>query len=191
MSAHAAELNGSLAARARPCRQRQCRRPVAADAARVRRRDDYGQVTGARDAPHIEAEAKGDERPPDGPAARRRVARFSGIVAGPQTSGEAELSGTLDGTPLAGAADLSPARMAPAGSTARPQRRRKPPLGDLAIGGDGFSRAMSRRLPRPLEVAPLFLVEAGGMLRADVALSAGRAPSPRPLGTATDMIYEM
>ena len=65
------------------------------------------KLSGSRDAPKVEAEASGENVVLMGRPLSDATARFSGVVAGPQTAGEAELSGTLGETPVSGSAKLS------------------------------------------------------------------------------------
>ncbi len=149
-------------------------------------------VSGSRDAPKVEANATGDrivlmDRP-----LTNAKARFSGIVAGPATSGEAELTGTLGDAAVSGTAKLSAGESGTrvlddlAFSVGESQV-----TGNLTIGGDGLLQGdLNVVSPDLSKVAPLFLTEASGMLRADVALSAeGGAQSATFSGTATDLVY--
>jgi translocation and assembly module TamB len=151
------------------------------------------RLTGVRAAPHLEAEASGDEVVLMGRPLSDAAARFSGIVAGPETSGELQLSGSLGGAPVSGAGRLA------AGEGGG---RRIDSLvlsvgesrlsGDLALVEGGLlSGNVEVVSPDLSEVAPLFLVEAGGMLRAEIALgAAGGAQSAVVSATATDVVYE-
>ena len=110
------------------------------------------------------------------------AARFSGVVAGPQTSGEAELSGTLGDTAVRGSAKLSAgedgARMLQDLVVSVGESRAS---GDIVLGADGLlSGGVKIVSPDLSKVAPLFLVKASGMVRADVTLVPKAARSLRP-----------
>ena len=102
------------------------------------------------------------------------TARFSGVVAGPQTAGDAEIAGTLDGVPVRGAARLA------AGENGA--RRLENLLlgvgesrasGELTLGADNLlTGTLNVVSPDLSKVAPLFLVNASGALNADVTLTA-------------------
>jgi hypothetical protein len=113
-------------------------------------------------------------------------------VAGPQTAGRAELHARLGESRSMGPRRSQPGRMAPgsqgnAAHRGREPRDRKPdhPRRWPPRRGTG------RWSPDLSKVAPLFLVEAGGMLRAMSLLPPmlGRQ-SARIAGTATDIVYE-
>ena len=104
------------------------------------------QLTGSRDAPQVEAEASGENVVLMGRPLSDATARFSGVVAGPQTAGEAEISGTLGETPVSGTAKLSAGERRRARAR-RPRRfrRRKPRRGRTSRSAPtGFSPARSR-----------------------------------------------
>ena len=149
-------------------------------------------VTGSRDAPKVEAEASGDNVVLMGRPLADATARFSGTVAGPATAGEATLSGTLGDAAVRGKAKLSAgANGARILNDLRFAVGESQVTGDLAIGADGlFAGKLDVVSPDLSKVAPLFLVEASGMLRAEIALSAeGGAQSATFSGTATDIGY--
>ena len=150
-------------------------------------------VSGPRAAPNVELEATGDNVVLMGRPLDDASARFSGVIAGPDTAGEAEISGTLAGAPMRGAARLS------AGENGA--RRLEELLfgigdsrvsGDLTIAADGLLSGALEVVSTDLsQVAPLLLVEANGMLRADVTLSAADgAQAAFFSGSATDIVYE-
>ena len=149
-------------------------------------------VTGSRDAPKVEAEASGDNVVLMGRPLADASARFSGTVAGPATAGEAEISGTLGDAAVRGKAKLSAgangARML---DDLRFAVGESQITGDLAIGADGLlAGKLNVVSPDLSKVAPLFLVEGSGALRADIALSADAgAQSATFSGTATDVVY--
>jgi translocation and assembly module TamB len=151
------------------------------------------RVTGTADAPRVEAEASGDAIELMGRPLENASARFSGIVAGPNTEGEAELSATLDGVPVEGSTRLSAgeagARTLDDLVLAVGQSRL---AGDLVLQPGGFvSGNVEVVSPDLSQVAPLFLVEASGMLRADVSLSAANGGQSASFsGTAADLVYE-
>jgi len=149
-------------------------------------------LSGSREAPKVEASASGDSVVLMGRPLTKAEASFSGIVAGPDTSGEASVTGMLGDAAVHGEAKLSAgadgARLLDdlnftVGESAV--------TGNLAIGGNGLLKGdLSVVSPDLSKVAPLFLVEAGGMLRAKVALDAeGGAQSATFSGTATDLAY--
>ncbi|MGH6922955.1 MAG: translocation/assembly module TamB domain-containing protein, partial [Propylenella sp.] len=151
------------------------------------------KLAGTTVAPRIEAEATGEEVVLMGIPLADARARFSGVVAGPETAGDAELSGTLGGAPVVGAARLSAAeggaRRLEGLSFAVGESRMS---GDLMIGADGFlSGNVAVVSPDLSKVAPLFLVEASGMLRGEVALAVENGEqSAHFAATATDLVYE-
>ncbi len=151
------------------------------------------RVTGTRAAPEVSAEATGDkivlmERP----LADAR-ARFSGVVAGPATSGEAELTGTLGDAAVRGTAKLSAGEN---GARAIDDLRfavgKSEVTGALTLGADGLMAGnLSVVSPDLSKVAPLFLVDASGMLRAEIALKAeDGGQTANVSGVATDITYE-
>jgi translocation and assembly module TamB len=150
-------------------------------------------LSGTSDAPRVEAEATGDEVVLMGQPLANATARFSGVVAGPDTAGDAEISGTLGGTPVRGSARLSAgedgARLVENLSFAVGESRA---TGDLTIGGDGLlSGDIDIVSPDLSKVAPLFLVEASGMLSAKISLAAENGSQSAVVsGTATDIAYE-
>lgn len=162
--------------------------PRAAGAARI-----TAKVSGTSVAPHIEAVAAGEDVVlMDRPLADA-VGRFSGIVSGPDTAGEAEISGMLDGSAVTGSARLAAGEgglrlledlLFSVGDSRV--------AGDLRIGSDGLlSGALDVASPDLSTVAPLFLVEASGMLRAHVTLSADNgAQSATFSGSVADIVYE-
>ena len=149
-------------------------------------------VTGSREAPKVEADASGDKIVLMGRPLAGATARFSGTIAGPSTAGEAEISGTLGDAAVRGQAKLSAgangARML---DNLRFAVGESEVTGDLAIGADGlFKGKLSVVSPDLSKVAPLFLVEGSGVLRAEVALdSEAGAQSATFSGTATDVVY--
>ncbi len=161
--------------------------PRAAGAAKITAR-----VTGSRDAPKVEAEASGDNVVLMGRPFADATARFSGTVAGPSTAGEAEISGKLGDAPVRGKAKLSAgadgARLL---NDVRFAVGESQVTGDLVIGGDGLLKGKLNVVSPDLsKVAPLFLVEGSGSLRADVALDAqDGGQSATFSGTASDVVY--
>ncbi len=162
--------------------------PKAAGAAKISAR-----VSGSRDAPQVEAEATGDKIVLMGRPLAAADARFSGVVSGPKTSGQAQISGTLGDAALSGSARLSAgqdgARML---DDLRFSVGQSQVSGNLKIGADGLLAGnLNVVSPDLSKVAPLFLAEASGMLRAEIALSAeAGAQSATFSGTATDVTYE-
>ena len=162
--------------------------PRASGAARVE-----AKLSGLPDAPKVEAQASGDDIVLMGRPLTGAAARFSGVVAGPQTSGEAELSGTLGDTEVRGSAKLAAgedgARMLQDLVVSVGESLAS---GDIVLGADGLlSGGVKIVSPDLSKVAPLFLVKASGMVRADVTLgSQGGAQSAAFSGTATDIVYE-
>lgn len=162
--------------------------PRTAGAARINAR-----LSGSRAAPEIEAEAAGENVVLMGRPLADATARFSGIVAGPQTAGETELAGTLGDAAVHGAARLSAgadgARVLDGLVFSVGESKIS---GDLSIGAGGLlSGDVKVVSPDLSKVAPLFLVEASGMLRGEVALAAeGGVQSATFSGTATDIVYE-
>jgi translocation and assembly module TamB len=150
------------------------------------------RVTGTTAEPRIEAEASGAELVLMGRPLSDSRARFAGVVAGPQTAGDAELSGNLDGVPVQGAAQLSAGE-----NGARVLRELLLTVGESRASGNLTLTAenlLSGELnvvsPDLSKVAPLFLVEASGMLRADVKLSAEAGSQSATIsGMATDIVY--
>jgi translocation and assembly module TamB len=151
------------------------------------------QLTGTTAAPRVDAEATGEEIVLMGRPLADASASFSGVVAGPDTAGDAKLSGTLAGAPVSGSARLSAGEGGARrieGLTFTVGESRV--TGDLAIGADGlFTGNVTLVSPDLSKVAPLFLVEASGMLRADIALAAENGAQSAALnGTAADVIYQ-
>jgi translocation and assembly module TamB len=150
-------------------------------------------LSGTTAAPRVEAEASGEAIELMGQPLTDASARFSGVVAGPDTAGQAEISGALAGVPVRGSAELSAgeggARVIDDLLLSVGESRVS---GDVTIGGDGLiSGDVSAVSPDLSKVAPLFLAEARGMLRADVTLSAaGGAQNARFSGTLADIVYE-
>ena len=151
------------------------------------------ELSGTGDAPRVQAEANGENVVLMGRPLADAAARFSGIVAGPDTSGEAEMSGTLAGAPVSGSAQLvageNGARLLQDVVLSVGESEL---TGDLVIGSDGLvSGNVSAISPDLSKVAPLFLVEARGMLRAEIALVAEDGNQSATISaTATDVGYE-
>ncbi len=150
-------------------------------------------LTGSRDAPKVDLDATGANLVlMDRPLADAR-AHFSGVVAGPETSGEAAISGTLGESAVRGSASLSAGQ-----DGTRLLDNLKFAVGEsqvsgkLTIGADGLlSGDLSVVSPDLSKVAPLFLVQAAGGLRAEIALSAeGGKQSATFSGTANRIVYE-
>ncbi len=120
-------------------------------------------------------------------------ARFTGVVAGPETAGDAEIGGTFGDAPVSGKAHLAAgdngARRVEGLDFAVGESRVS---GDLTIGGDGlFAGELHVESPDLSKVAPLFLVEASGAVQADVTLSAADGMQSAVVsGAATDVTYE-
>ena len=151
------------------------------------------RLTGTSAAPHVEAEAAGEEVVLMGRPLAGASAHFSGVVAGPETAGDAQLTGTLAGAPVSGTARLSAAeggarRIDGLNFTVGGSRV----SGDLTIGADGLlSGNVNLVSPDLSKVAPLLLVEAGGMLRAEVRLAAENGSQSADISaTAADVVYE-
>ena len=150
-------------------------------------------ITGTTAAPEIDAEVNGDEIVLMGRPLEDAMARFSGVVAGPEVSGDAEIGGSLDGVPVMGSARLSSAE---GGGRALNELLfsvgESRVSGNLIIGGDGLLTGdIALVSPDLSQVAPLFLVEASGMVRADIALSAeGGQQAASINGSAADLVYE-
>ena len=150
------------------------------------------RVTGSRAASNVEAEASGDRVVLMGRPLADVEASFSGIVAGPDTSGEASLTGTLGDAPLRGMAKLSAGEN---GARVLDDLAfsvgESVVTGNIAIGGDGLMAGnLSVDAPDLSKVAPLFLVDARGALRADIALGAdGGAQSAAFSGAAAQIVY--
>ena len=150
--------------------------PRASGAARVE-----AKLSGLPDAPKVEAQASGDDIVLMGRPLTGAAARFSGVVAGPQTSGEAELSGTLGDTEVRGSAKLAAgedgARMLQDLVVSVGESRL---LATLCSARTAFFPASVKIVSPDLsKVAPLFLVKASGMVRADVTLGPRAARSLR------------
>ncbi len=151
------------------------------------------RVTGSREAPEVDAEASGEKIVLMGHPLADAKARFSGVVAGPATAGQAELTGTLGDAAVRGSAKLSAGEN---GDRVLDNLRfvvgESQVTGDLRIGGNGLLAGnLSVVSPDLSKVAPLFLVEASGMLRAEIALAAENgAQSATFSGVATDVVYE-
>jgi translocation and assembly module TamB len=151
------------------------------------------RVTGTTEAPEVTATATGADLVLMGRPLADGKASFSGIVAGPRTGGAAELSGMLGDVAIKGAAQLQAgangARTLDDLLITVGQSRA---AGNLTIGADGLLNGqLGIASPDISQVAPLFLVEAGGMVKADVRLSAqngGQAVTVS--GTAADLVYE-
>lgn len=150
-------------------------------------------VSGTTSAPQVEAAIAGDDvRLMDRPLSDA-TARFSGIVAGPQTGGEAEIAAMLGDAPVRGSVKLSAAadgtRQLEGLALSVGESRA---AGDLAILPSGLlAGKLSLVSPDLSRVAPLFLVDAGGMLRGEVSLSADAGSQSAVFsGTATDIAYE-
>ncbi|HWT30119.1 MAG TPA: hypothetical protein VN240_03745, partial [Propylenella sp.] len=162
--------------------------PRAAGQARLSAR-----VTGTTAAPRVEAEASGAAIELMGRPLENATARFTGVVAGPDTEGEAAISATLGGVPVEGTAVLSAgeggARILDDFVLTVGQSRA---AGDLVIRSDGlFAGQLELVSPDVSQVAPLFLIEASGMVRADVTLAAeGGSQSAEFSATAADLAYD-
>ncbi len=150
-------------------------------------------LTGSRAAPQVEADAAGENVVlMDRPLADA-TAHFSGIVSGPGTSGAAEIAATLGGAAVRGAASLSAgadgARVLKGLTFSVGDSRI---AGDVTLGADGLLAGdVTVVSPDLSKVAPLFLVEAGGMLRGNLKLAAANgAQSVTFSGAATDIVYE-
>jgi translocation and assembly module TamB len=151
------------------------------------------RLTGAAEAPRVEAQARGADVVLMGKPLTAATARFSGVVAGLATTGEAALSASLDGMPVEGSARLS---TTPAGGRAIEYLRitagESRASGDLVIGDDGLlTGTISVASPDLTQVAPLFLTEARGALEAEVILSAEEGDQSATFSaTATDLVVE-
>lgn len=120
-------------------------------------------------------------------------ARFEGMIAGPRTTGEASLSGTLDGVPVDASVDLS-------GSDEGERRFEdiRFEAGGTRVAGDVTltpeNRAIGRldiTSPEIATVAPLFLADASGAVDVTVEFSApGGSQSARVTGSVDDLRYE-
>lgn len=151
------------------------------------------KLSGSRAVPKVEAEVSGENVVLMGRSLEDATARFSGVVAGPQTSGEAEIAGALGGAAISGSAKLA----AGEGGT-RTLENLVLAVGDskisggLVIGADGLLAGdLAVVSPDLSKVAPLFLTKASGTLRADVKLATtGGAQAAAFSGTATDIVYE-
>jgi translocation and assembly module TamB len=151
------------------------------------------KLSGSREAPKVEATAAGENVVLMGRPLSNATARFSGIVAGPDTSGEGELAGTLGETNVSGSAKLlageNGARTLENLVISAGESRA---AGNVVLGADGLlSGELKLVSPDLSKVAPLFLVKGSGMVRADVTLSGeSGAQSAAFSGTATDIVYE-
>ncbi|MBA3519700.1 MAG: translocation/assembly module TamB domain-containing protein, partial [Rhizobiales bacterium] len=189
-----AELSGALGAP----RMDLSAKAIVADLSSLTRRatgkaELSARVTGTSAAPEVEAEARGADVVLMGRPLAEATARFSGIVAGPRTEGRAELSAKLGAVPVRGSAELA------AGGNGT---RRIDGLdfsvgesrvsGHLAILADGLlSGELAVVSPDLSKVAPLFLAEASGMLKADLQFAAENGTqSARLTGIGTDLVYE-
>jgi translocation and assembly module TamB len=151
------------------------------------------RLTGTRAEPQVEAAAMGTNVVLMGRPLNDASARFSGIVSGPRASGEAEVSGMLADAPVHGTA-----RLTAGGDGARRLDQLRFSVGEsaltgtLTIGADRlFTGDLSLVSPDLSQVAPLFLVEAEGMLRADIALGPANGAQAASFSvTATDILYE-
>jgi translocation and assembly module TamB len=150
-------------------------------------------LAGTSAAPRIAAEVTGEQVLLMGRPFSDASARFSGTIAGPETFGEAAISGTLGEARVEGSA-----RLAAAENGARRLEDfvfsvgESRASGDLIIGADNMlSGDISVISPDLSQVAPLFLAEASGMVRADITLSSeGGSQSATVSGIATDLVYE-
>ncbi len=150
-------------------------------------------LSGTSAAPRVEAEASGDEIVLMGRPLTDARARFSGVIAGPDTAGEAEIGGTLGDAAVTGSAVLSAGedgarRIADLVFAVGDSRA----TGDVTLRADGlFSGNVNVVSPDLSRVAPLFLVDARGMLQADIGLSAeDGSQSASVSAVASDVVYE-
>jgi translocation and assembly module TamB len=189
-----AELSGSLAAAALDLTISASLADLAAVTPRASGAASLtARVTGTQQAPRVEAEATADSLVLMGRPFTGASARFSGVVAGPDTQGEATLAGDLAGTQVAGSA-----RLAAGENGARRLEELLVTVGESRVAGDltlGADSLMAGQLsivsPDLSKVAPLLLVEASGMLKADVTLAPENGgQSARFSATATDLVYE-
>lgn len=189
-----AELNGSLAELAIDLAVNARIAELSSVAPRAKGRAQIqARVSGTTAAPRVEAEASGAEIVLMGRPLTDGSARFSGVVSGPEMGGKAELAGSLAGAPLRGSATLSAGNdgvrtlddMLLSVGESRAS-------GWISIGADGLlSGELSAVSPDLSKVAPLFLIEASGMLKADITLGAENgAQSATISGIATDILYE-
>lgn len=151
------------------------------------------RVIGTSAAPQVDLQAEGSGVVLMGRPLTDPKARFFGIVAGPRTSGKAELSAKLGDVPVEGSAELIGGEGgARAVRDLLLQVGASRASGDLTLASDGLIGGDVEIVSPDLStVAPLFLAEASGMLQAEVNLSAeGGAQSARFSGVATDLIYE-
>ncbi|MYZ49776.1 translocation/assembly module TamB domain-containing protein [Propylenella binzhouense] len=151
------------------------------------------RIGGSGDAPAIDATLTGENVTLMGRSLAEPRARFEGIVAGPQTSGQASLSGTLGGVGIDGSARLAAAENGGRrldGLTLTAGRTRI--AGDLLLTADNrLDGSLSVRSPDLAEIAPLALVKAGGAVDLDIGLSAENGgQSARFSGTVRDLAYE-
>jgi translocation and assembly module TamB len=152
-----------------------------------------GGVSGAAAAPRVAVTAEGDNVVLMGQRLADAIARFEGIVAGPETEGSAALSATLDGVSVEGAAELSGL---PDGSRRLEALRlsggRNIAEGALTIRPDGLlDGALSVRAPEIAVVAPLLLAEAAGAAELDVRLEAADGRQAAQIaGEIDDLRYE-
>jgi translocation and assembly module TamB len=151
------------------------------------------RLTSTAEAPRLEAQARGADVVLMGKPLTAATARFSGVVAGPATTGEAALSASLDGVPVEGSARLS---TTPAGGRALEALRltvgESSGSGDLVIGDDGLlTGTISVASPDLTQVAPLFLTEARGAVEAEITLSADEGDQSATFSaSATDLAVE-
>ncbi|HEX9906102.1 MAG TPA: translocation/assembly module TamB domain-containing protein [Propylenella sp.] len=151
------------------------------------------RLTGTHAAPRVEAQIDGADIVLMGRELSDASARFSGVVAGPATAGAAEISGTLAGAPVRGSAQLAAAAGgARAVDALLLEVGESRVSGSVTIGADGLlSGDLDVVSPDLSKVAPLFLTEANGMLRADVRLDAeGGTQSAAFSGVMTDIAVE-
>ncbi|MBA3520850.1 MAG: hypothetical protein H0T75_25150, partial [Rhizobiales bacterium] len=151
------------------------------------------RLTGTSAAPEVEAEARGADVVLMGRPLADATARFSGVVAGPRTGGRADLSAKLGAVPVQGSAELATGgngtRWIDGISLSVGESRVS---GKLAILADGLlSGELAVVSPDLSKVAPLFLAEASGILKADVQLAGENGTqSARFSGIGTDLVYE-
>ena len=181
----------------RSCGHRQRRRSLHAVRRASGRRDDRRDDRAAR-PPRREIEAESERRADraDGPAADGRDgALLRRRSPGRRRRGDAEISGSLDGVPVRGSARLSSRED---GGAARSN--------DLlfSVGESRASGNLVDRRRRPAhrrahvvspdlsQVAPLFLVEASGMLQRRRHAVRRRRPAigQHSPGSAADLVYE-
>ena len=151
-----------------------------------------GTILGTAAAPRLDLAASGSDIVLMQRPLTDATARFSGIVAGPETAGEATLSASLDGVPVEGSARLAAGA---AGGRAIDDLAltvgRTRASGSLVLTGAGpVTGQIAIDSPDLSEVAPLFLVDASGALKADVTLSVKNGgQSAAVSGTGRSLVY--